>query len=232
MQMLPFYANKGKRLDRRVDGVTYLRYPVKTHVVSENDVLEEIVSQYVSPFLEKGDIVGLSERCVAITQGRSYLIKDIHPSRWAQFLSKFVTRRAGGIGLGSPWTMELALREVGLFRILLASAVAALTRPFGLKGIFYTIAGGDINAIDGPCSYSLPPGDKSAKLGPKDPMGVTRRLAQKFHVPIVIVDANDFGVRVMGYSPGIMPSHIEKIFTDNPLGQSTEQTPIALIRKK
>lgn len=230
--MLPFCANKGKRLDRRVNGVTYLRYPVKTHVVSKNDVLEEVINHYVGPFLEKGDIIVLSERCVAITQGRSYLIKDIHPSGWAQFLSKFVTRRAGGIGLGSPWTMELALHEVGLFRILLASAVAALTRPFGLKGIFYTIAGGDINAIDGPCSYSLSPGDKSAKLGPKDPMGVARHLTKKFHAAIAIIDANDFGVRVMGYSPGIVPSHIEKIFVDNPLGQSREQTPIALIRRK
>ena len=33
-----------------------------------------------------------------------------------------------------------------------------VTKPLGFKGLFYHVVGNDINAIDGPCEYTLPPG--------------------------------------------------------------------------
>jgi len=60
--------------------------------------------------------------------------------------------------------MELAIREAGALRIIFASFAALLTKPFGIKGIFYKVAGNNINAIDGPCDYTLPPYNKYAKL--------------------------------------------------------------------
>jgi len=45
--------------------------------------------------------------------------------RLARYLERFVTRPGYGIGLGSAETMELAIREVGAPRILLAAAAAA-----------------------------------------------------------------------------------------------------------
>ena len=56
-------------------------------------------------------LVAVSERMVAITQGRSYPIKDIRPGRLARLLERFVTRPGYGIGLGSAETMELAIRR-------------------------------------------------------------------------------------------------------------------------
>ena len=62
---------------------------------------------------------------------------DIKTTRGARLLSRFVSRTPVGVGLGHPATMQLAIDEVGLPRILLASVAAAVTRPFGMRGVFY-----------------------------------------------------------------------------------------------
>lgn len=226
-----FLPNKGKKIFILVDGASYARYPLKTSLITQNDHIDTIIRSYALPFLQKNDTLIISERIIAIMQGRSFLISDIHPSWWAYFLSRYVSKHPGGIGLKSPYTMELALQEVGLARILIASMCAMITKPFGVRGVFYHVVGSHINAIDGPCSYTLPPGNKSAKLGPKNPMKVAVHLSRLCDAKIVIIDANDYGVRVLGHSKGVDTLLIRKIFHDNPLGQSDEQTPLAIVRK-
>ena len=119
--------------------------------------------------MQPGDLLFVTEKIVAITQGRSYLVEDIKPRRLALFLSKFVVRTPYGIGLGMPETMEMALRECGTLRILFAAAVSAVTKLFGRKGDFYRIAGDKARAIDGPTSGTIPPYNKAVVLGPGAP---------------------------------------------------------------
>lgn len=224
--------NKNKKLVIDVDGVQYARMPVKTHIILKNDDLKAILSQYLKPYLKDGDIVFVSEKIVAITQGRSYPIKDIMPSLLAKILVKFVHKTPYGIGIGSAWTMELAIREAGLARIFLAGLAAAITKPFGIKGVFYKIAGKEVAAIDGPCDYTLPPYNKYAKLGPKNPGQVSEFLKGKIGHEVVIIDANDLGVSVLGKSSkNISDDFAKKVFRDNPLGQTNEQTPLCIVRK-
>ena len=71
--------------------------------------------------------------------------------------------------------MQLAIDEVGAPRILLAAAVSGVTKPFGVHGLFYRIAGPQAAAIDGPTSYTIPPYNQAATLGPSDPNGAARR---------------------------------------------------------
>ena len=99
------------------------------------------------------------------------------PGRLARFLERFVTRPGYGIGLGSAETMELAIREVGAPRILFAAAASAVTRPFGVHGVFYRLAGPQAKAIDGPTSYTIPPYNQAATLGPRDPDAAARAIA-------------------------------------------------------
>ena len=128
--------------------------------------------------------------------------------------------------------MELAIREAGVVRILFAALISAITKPFGVRGLFYKVVGKNINAIDGPCSYTLPPYNEYAKLGPKNPNGVARELAEKLGVRVIIIDANDLGVAILGKSEkNISDDLCKKVFRDNPLGQSSEQTPLCIVRK-
>ena len=224
--------NEGKSLTIEVNGVEYARLPVRTHVIAAEDDLLDVVSKYVRPHLKQDDLVFISERVVAITQGRAFPIEDIRPSAMAEFLSKFVTRSPYGIGIGSPWTMELAIREAGYLRILLATMAAACTRPLGIRGVFYKICGKDVAAIDGPCSYTLPPYNEYAVLGPAEPDKVARGLRDELGREVVIIDANDLGVSVLGKSTDSLSDELcEELFRDNPLGQSSEQTPLCIVRK-
>ena len=109
---MEFQANEGKKLTIMIDGVEYLRIPVKTHVVMREDDLGEVVDKYTKDIRQEGDIIFCSEKIVAITQGRSFHINDIHPSWLAKFLVKFVYKSPYGIGLGSPYTMQLAIEEL------------------------------------------------------------------------------------------------------------------------
>ncbi len=228
-------ANPEKVLDREVGGRRYHRYPVPTHTLTEQDTPEAVLDQYVRPHLQPHDAVMISERVIAIMQGRAWRIQDIEPSPLARFLVRFVTKSPYGIGLGSPWTMELALREAGAPRMLFAASIAALTRPFGIRGVFYKVVGRNINAIDGPCHNTLPPYNEYAKLGPRDPQGVAKRLAARLGVPVGIVDANDLGVNVLGTSHSRLfdapaEAFIREVMGDNPLGQCDERTPICIVR--
>ncbi|MBI4434837.1 F420-0--gamma-glutamyl ligase [Candidatus Uhrbacteria bacterium] len=210
----------------------FARFPIRTHVVAQRDDLVDLVRRYAVPYLRPSDLLAISERIVAITQGRAFPIREITPSWWATFLVRFVTKSPYGIGLGSPWTMELAIREAGLPRILFAATVAAITKPFGIRGMFYRVVGKHINAIDGPCDYTIPlaSGERYAKLGPKDPNIVAERLAREIGVGTAIIDANDLGVEVLGVSEGVDREFVRAVFRDNPLGQSDEQTPLAIVR--
>jgi len=148
----------------------------------------------------------------------------------SRILSRFVGRTASGIGLGIPATMELAIREAGAGRILAATAASAVTKPFGIKGVFYRVAGPAVRAIDGPTRGTIPPYDGHAKMGPEDPESVARDLATTLGTGVAIIDANDIGVNILGTSPGVDAALVESLLRDNPLGQGAQQTPVALLR--
>jgi hypothetical protein len=223
--------NEGRALHASLAGVVYARHPVRTHLVTAVDNPGEVVTRYVGELGSDVRLVAVSERMVAITQGRAYPIKEIRAGRLARLLERFVTRPGYGIGLGSAETMELAIREVGAPRILLAAAASAVTRPFGVHGVFYRVAGPQAKAIDGPTAYTIPPYNQAATLGPKDPDAAARALAAATGAPVAIIDANDAGCAVLGASPGVDRRFVERLFADNPLGQAREQTPICVVRE-
>ena len=102
-------ANEGKALEVDIDGARYRRIPIRTRVVMPGDDLDEIIREYALEHAAAGDTLFVTEKIVAITQGRSYAVSDIQPRKLARFLARYVTRTPYGIGLGMPETMEMAL---------------------------------------------------------------------------------------------------------------------------
>lgn len=229
---IPFQPNEGKKLVISTDYGDYARYPVKTHVVSAGDSLEEMLDKYVGSYIEKGDTVIMSEKIVAISQGRAFPIDEIKVSRLAKFLSKFVTRTNYGIGLAMPQTMELCVREVGRVKVVFAAIIAGIAKIFGKRGVFYNICGVKARAIDGPCDYTLPPYNNYAKMAPDKPNEVSARLSEHLGVDVVIIDANDIAANVLGKPrKDYEEKFASQVFGDNPLAQGDQQTPIAIVRK-
>lgn len=250
-----FEPNARKQLDLTLpDGQTVRRYPLRTDLYAREDDLDAKTLAYVDRFFAGLPAAGpdhdtatrgkwyffISEKIVAITQGRSYFIWDIKVGRPARVLSKYVTRTPAGIGLGSPFTMQLAIQEAGLPRVLYASAGGAIGKLVGKRGLFYELVGGDIRAIDGPTEYSVYPANVSAKLAPKDPDEVAARLSAAIRARVpeafrdtfggtVVMDANDIGRNVLGKDAPGPKERYEEMFADNPLGQGSEQTPMAVV---
>lgn len=226
-------VNEGKKEFITVNGVDYGRYAVRTKVVVKGDDACDVAREFVLPHLRPGDAVFFSEKMIACTQGRAIPIKDIHPRPLAKFLSSKVYKNPGGIGLAMPETMEMALRECGVPRILFAAACHCVGRLFGKKGWFYIVAGRKAASIDGPCHYTLPPYNQYVVLGPAEPDKVAKDLSAVLNGALtMIVDINDLGGEILGSSEKIDTDLYRAILKDNPLGQSSQCTPCGIIRKR
>jgi hypothetical protein len=70
-------------------------------------------------------------------------------------------------------------------------------------------------------------------MAPKDPDKVAKMLKDHTGCDVVIMDANDIGREVLGISNGDLDIDMcREVFADNPLGQASQQTPIAIVRKE
>lgn len=226
--------NDGKVLSVTTDAGTFKRIPIRTRVVMPGDDLDAFVTEYAGEVVEPGDTLFVTEKIVAITQGRSYTLDEIEPRPLARLLSKYVVKTPYGIGLGMPETMEMALRECGTPRILFAAAVSAVTKLFGRRGDFYRIAGDKARAIDGPTDGTIPPYDRAVVLGPTEPVAVAQRLKALLGTPgaVAVVDINDIGGNILGSTlDRAGEAQLVRILSDNPLGQGRQSTPMGIIRR-
>ena len=244
--------NEGKQRVIEVAGERWARIPLQTHAFAPGEDFASLIAGYVSaaieqiraepelaPGLSRPWYLVSSEKIIAIAQGRSYFLWDIKPGWWARTLSRFVVKLPTGIGLGTPWTMQLAIQEAGLPRILVAAAASAVGKVIGKRGWFYRVAGNNVNAIDGPAETNVYPANVSAKLAPKDPdlaSGQIRR-AIVAAVPddvggrlggVCIIDANDLGRNVLGQESDRGDEFFAALFVDNPAGQGRQQTPVTI----
>jgi len=226
--------NPGKSLKIKVDGKVFTRYPIKTKLIKPNDDMVEIVAEAVKDCVKPGDIVVFSEKATAVAQNRAFHKDEVKVSWLARFLSKYTTKSEKGIGISSPETFQLALDDCGTSRILLAAAAAAITKPFGIKGVFYYVAGEKAALIDGAADYVCPPYNKYVSMGPENCEAMCKAISKNLggKVKVYVVDINDYGGRVVqkGSHP-IDKKIITDAMKDNPLGQSKEMTPVGILRE-
>ena len=231
MDSTEIQANPGRELIIQVEGQRYGRMPLKTHLITEQDDIAAVAAAYAGEVIREGDILFLSEKAVACTRGRAIPLEKIHPRRLARFLAGFVTKTPHGIGLGMSETMEMALRECGTPRILLAAAAGAAGRLLGRRGWFYRVAGQKAASIDGPTPNTIPPYHRCVVLGPKDPDQVARTVSGRLGIPVLVVDLNDLGGVILGVSHKELDHRwLLRLLGDNPLGQCREQTPMGILR--
>ncbi|MEE1186870.1 MAG: coenzyme F420-0:L-glutamate ligase [Acutalibacteraceae bacterium] len=229
-----YVVNNGKNEIIEVDAVKYRRLAIKTHIITDSDDICDVAVKYAKPNLQQGDILFITEKIVGCTQGRAIKIKDVHPRKLAVYLSKKVIRTDYGIGLAMPETMEMALRECGTLRILFAAACSVIGKKiFHKSGWFYIVAGNKARTIDGPCDCTIPPYNEYVSLSPAQPNKVAKQVSKALGgTDVIITDINDIGGNILGASNKKLDLKLMvKILKDNPLGQSSEQTPMGIIRK-
>lgn len=226
----PAHENWYEKPDREAKGTRYRRYLVKTHLIQPGEALEETLIPYLDGRVQPGDIIVLSEKIVAISENRVVPLKDIRPRSLARFLSRHVRELGYGLGLRRPETMEMAIREAGTWRILLAAGAGAWDRITGRSGDFYRVAGREIAAIDGPGPTTIAPYNECVVLSPAHPEIIIEVLEKNFGVGVAVVDVNDVGSEVLDASSELDVELIKELLRDNPMGQGAQRTPVGILR--
>lgn len=202
--------------------------PIRTPLLLPGNDIYTIFEKYVSLHYKNGDIFVICESALAITEGRVYYCEDIKPGFLATHLNKFFKMDSS---LSSPYSLEMALREVGAPRMLFSMLIGVLGKIIGKDGMFYRFAGRAVATIDD-CTGTLPPFDKYVVMGPKDPKGLVKEFYKKTGVKLAVVDVNDLGrVDVLALLDPKDRQLVMESLKTNPQGNANEQTPIALIRK-
>lgn len=90
MENKELQGNEGKSVRICCDGSDYLRIPIRTKLITKEDDIAEAAKEFAGPHLTQGDILFISEKAVACSQGRAIPMEEIKPRRLARFLVKFV----------------------------------------------------------------------------------------------------------------------------------------------
>ena len=125
-------ANPGKKLIVEIVHQRWMRLPIKTHFITVDDKMEDIIEKYVLPYLEKEDIVCFGDKIISILQKRIVYKSDLKVGFWARFLSKFAKKTPAGFSVGNPLKMQVAINLAGLPRTLFAGAIGVISKLFGI----------------------------------------------------------------------------------------------------
>jgi CheY-like chemotaxis protein len=202
------------------------RLPIRTHIITENDDIVEVVQKYTGMIASPGDIVAVAESVVAISQGRAILPDSVKPGMIARILCHFPGKEGS---LAAPPSIQVAMEEVGTARFLLGVTAAGLGRLIGRRGDFYRVAGRQLAQIDD-FAGTMWPFDRHIVLGPKDAQKVVERIKQATGVDAVITDVNDIGkVDILAATDGVDCEALVNYLKDNPHGNDDQQTPIVVL---
>lgn len=231
---MDFYANEGKAVTIRAGGKTYARHAIETHFVQVGESYIDLIEKYVKPLYQEGDILSSSEKVIALCQGRVVTEDECRPGFWAALLSKFVHQTSAGPGMGLPIKMQFAINVCGLGRVIWAAVCAGVGKLFGKHGVFYEMLGEEVSGLDGFYGEDIPEYEHMGVRVPRDPDAVCNEVYEKTGVVMMIVDANDLNVELLGRGGQLKDYTKEQLLDlirDNPAGQDRQLTPFVLIRE-
>ena len=215
------------------DGKRYQRYAIQTHFVEVNESQAALVEKYVRPLYQKGDVLSFGAKVICMCTGNVRTRDEVKPGIFAKLMWRFAGINSTGVGMHEPYKLQLVIDMVGLPRVLLAAFLSAVTRPFGVKGLFYKVCGKGVGGIDGfYFRSSFKRYHELATINPPNPNELCDELAEETGIPVVLMDANDIQRDQLGKSKNfpLSDAQIQDAMRDNPSGQGDELTPLILIR--
>ncbi len=226
------YFDRGPLTGR--DGIRYERYAIQTHFIEVGEDQAEVVRRYVLPLYREGDVLAFGAKVMAMCTGNVRTKEQIKPGFWAKLLSPHASETTAGIGMHDPYKLQLAIEMVGAPRVVFASVASAVTKLFGVKGVFYRIVGKGVAGIDG--FYYRSSFDRYkdlALINNENAEELCDALRKDTGVPVVLMDANDIDRNQLGKSADfpLTDDQIQDALKDNPSGQGGELTPLILIRR-
>jgi hypothetical protein len=181
----------------------------------------------------------LTGKVVAVGQRRVCPLWEIEPGWLARMLA--VVARRGLPRLGESWTMQVALNEGGIVRVVAGTFVSRLWPDLAQIWLPESVV-----TLFPPRPNAVPPADAAVIRGPAKPDATAAALldALRYSLPphlvstlggCAVVSADDMGSRLLAFAPGPRAGAapepdvlVAEVFADNPAGQGMECTPIVL----
>lgn len=215
------------------DGQKYDRFAIRTHFVGVGESQADLVEKYVRPLYRDGDVLSFGAKVMAMCTKNVFTRDQVKPGFFANLMWRFAGSNSTGIGMHEPYKLQLVINACGLPRVLLAAFLSAVTRPFGIKGLFYKVCGKGVAGIDGFYQRSdFKVYHDLALINNDNADELCTELYEKTGIPVVLMDANDFDQNILGKSEGfpLSDQQIQEALHDNPSGQGDELTPLILVR--
>ena len=132
--------------------------------------------------------------------------------------------------LATACGLQTLINISGPTRVITAWLVGGICKLFGIKGLFYRLAGEQARLIDD-ITGTTPPYDKSIVLGPKDALSFCIKASKELKIDVAIVDVNDLGrVKILSTNNINNSKIIKSALMTNPAGNANQLTPLVLIR--
>ncbi|MDD5896955.1 MAG: F420-0--gamma-glutamyl ligase [Clostridia bacterium] len=215
------------------DGRKYSRFAIQTHFVQVGESQTELVEKYVRPLYQEGDMLSFGAKVMCMCVKSVKTREEVNPGFWANLLWRFAGINTTGVGAHEPYKMQMIIDICGLPRVLLAAFLSAVTKPFGVHGVFWRVCGHGVAGIDGfysRSSFALY--HELALVNPSNPAELCEQLYRETGIPVVLMDANDLQRDQLGKNSAfpLTDDQIQDAMADNPSGQGDELTPLILIR--
>ena len=206
---------------------TNLVDPIKTHILGSLDDPIGVLESYIPPNYLPTDILTIGESPLAVMQGRYIDYRNVKSNLISRILCKGFHPTSS---LATASGMQTLINISGPTRVIISWLIGGILKFFGVKGMFYRLAGEQARLIDD-ITGTTPPYDKSIVLGPKDTKTFCINAAKKLNVNVAVVDVNDLGrVKILSTSNVNKAEIIKRALTSNPAGNANQQTPLVLIR--
>lgn len=215
------------------NGKKYDRFAIQTHFVEVGESQVELIEKYVRPLYQEGDMVSFGAKVMAMCTNNVKTREQVKPGFWANLLWRFAGINHTGVGMHEPYKLQLVIDMCGLPRVLLAVVCSAVTKLFGIKGVFYKVCGQGVGGIDGfYFRSSFERYKELALINPPNPVELCNELEKATGIPVVLMDANDIEQNQLGKCDNfpLTDDEIQDAMQDNPSGQGDELTPLILIR--
>ena len=122
------------------------------------------------------------------------------------------------------------------FLVQFGRVCAGFGKLVGKKGVFYDMLGDEVYGLDGFYGRDIPEYEHMGVRIPENPDGVCDEIYEKCGIMMMIVDANDLTVDMLGKCSKLKENWTDEqlldLIRDNPAGQDRQLTPFILIRKK
>ncbi|WP_269624676.1 hypothetical protein [Prochlorococcus marinus] len=201
--------------------------PIKTHILGSLDDPIEILKSYMPLDCLPTDILTIGESPLAVIQGRYQDYRNVNANLISRLICKGFHPTSS---LATASGMQTLINISGPTRVIISWLIGGIFKFFGVRGMFYRLAGEQARLIDD-ITGTTPPYDKSIVLGPSDTQAFCIKAAKKLNVNVAVVDVNDLGrVKILSTNNINNAEIIKRSLTSNPAGNANQQTPLVLIR--